>query len=480
MTGKLIISAIGAALALTASARTQTSFPWPQQSFTNPSVERTPTSLVLTMDVNPSAFSDIKSDRQVWLKPAVVGGADTLWFNPVVVAGRIRYSQNIRTRSLPDNAIQLRAGAPETYAYQAIVPYQPWMDRCELVLTGIVSGCCGDGLGRMTPDQPLASCDFRVKELNPTYIYVSPAQEEIVKIREASGEAYIDFRVGRTNIVADYRNNEAELAKIRRTIDCVRDDRDITITSLSFCGYASPEGAYAANERLARERTQALINYVKDIYDFPSDLMHSSWVAEDWDGLAERLRDMDIDDRDALLALVDNPDLTPDQKDYRLKADYPAQYAVLLETVYPALRRCDYVVTYNVRNYTDISEIAAIMATAPQKLSLSEIFLYARSLDNTSPEFREAMEVAVRLFPDDPEANLNAATTAVDHGEYDLARSYLKKAPDTPQAAYTAGLLEARTGNYEAAAPLLKRAADAGIGEAAVLLDQMRQWDWIK
>lgn len=479
MSGKLIISALAAAMACTAAARSNTAWPWPAQSFTNPSVERTPTALVLRMDVNPSAFTDIKSDRQVWLKPAVAGGADTLWFAPVVVAGRVRYNQNIRTRALPDNAIQLRAGAPEPYAYQAIVPYEPWMDYCELVLTGTVSGCCGDGLGRMTPDQPLASCDFRVKELNPTYIYVSPTQE-FVKMREASGRAYIDFRVGRTNIVADYRNNEAELAKIRSSIDCVRDDSDVTITGISFKGYASPEGAYALNERLAEGRTEALIDYVRKLYAFPADLMHASWVAEDWDGLVERLRTMDIANRDALLAIATDTDLTPDQKDYRLKADYPAQYAVLLEQVYPALRRCDYVINYNVRNYTDVAEIARVMATSPQNLSLAEIFLYAKSLDNSSAEFREVMEVAVRMFPDDPEANLNAATTAVDHGEYDLARSYLKKAPDTPQAAYTAGLLEARTGNYEAAQPLLQRAADAGIAEAAVLLDQMRQWNWIK
>ena len=478
MTGKVLISALAAACALSAAAAT-TSFPWPEHSFTNASVERTPSSLVLTMDIAPAAFSEIKSNRQVWLRPAVVSEADTLWFSPVIVAGRVRYNQNIRNRSLPDDAIQLRAGSPETYAYQAIVPYQPWMDRCDLVLTGTVSGCCGNGMGPMTPDQPLVSCDFRVKELNPTYIYVSPTQE-FVKTREASGEAYIDFRVGRSDIIADYRNNDAELNKIRRTIDCVRDDRDVTITSLSFKGYASPEGPYALNERLARSRTEALIAYVKGIYSFPADLMHSAWVAEDWEGLAHRLSSMEIADRDALLNIVNDPDLTPDQKDQRLKADYPAQYAILLEQVYPALRRCDYVITYNVRNYTDLTEIAAIMATAPQKLSLSEIFLYAQSLDTSSPEFREVMEVAVRMFPDDPEANLNAATTAVDHGEYDLARTYLKKAPDTPQAAYTAGLLEARTGNYQAAAPLLQRAADAGITEAAQLLEQMRSWDWIK
>ncbi|MDE6085622.1 MAG: hypothetical protein K2G40_04390, partial [Muribaculaceae bacterium] len=280
---------------------------WPDQSFTNARVERTPTSLVLTMDVNPAAF-DLKSDRQVWLRPAVVGGADTLWFNPVIVAGRIRYIQNLRHNALPENTIQLHAGSPETYAYQAIVPYQEWMERCDLVLTGLVSGCSGNCVGPLSPDQPLTSCDFRDKTIRPVMVYVSPTKE-IVKTRNVSGEAFIDFPVGKSQILPDFRRNPAELAEIRRTIDEVRNDRDITITSLSFEGYASPEGPYATNERLAKNRTEALIEYVRNLYAFPRDVMHSSWVAEDWAGLEKQLAKADIDDKDAIMAIVTDSSL---------------------------------------------------------------------------------------------------------------------------------------------------------------------------
>ena len=473
----LTLTALAALLALSATAKVET-FPWPEKSFTNPTVERTPTSLVLTMDVNPSAFAGLPAERQVWLRPAVISNGDTLWLSPVIVSGRVRYLQNLRTQALPDDAIQLRAGSPDTYAFQTITPYQSWMDRCELVLTGTVSGCCGHILGRMTPDQPLASCDFRVKELRPTYIYVSPAREE-VKVREERGEAYIDFPVAKAVILPDYRSNAAEIAKIRSTIDQVKSDSDITITSITFTGYASPEGSYALNDRLARQRTEALIAYVKGLYHFPDSIMHSSWVAEDWEGLAARVRTMDIADRDALLAIITDSALDPDVRDQRLKREFPQQYAVLLRDVYPSLRHSDYVVTYNIRNYTDVREIAVLMGSAPQKLSLAELFTYAQSLDRNSPEFKEVMEVAVRMYPSDPVANLNAATTAVGHGEYELARTYLAKAGDSPNAAYTAGILAALQGRYAEAQPLLARAAAAGIAEATALLDQMRDFGWI-
>lgn len=466
-----------AAIALTLSAA-GSAFPWPERSFTNASVERTPTSLVLTMDIHPSAFN-LKPNHQAWLRPAIVAQGDTLWLNPVIVAGRTRYFQDLRHGTVPADGVLLRAGSPDSYAYQAIRPYESWMDLCDLVLTGTVTGCCGDGIGPMSPDQPLASCDFRIKELTPQYIYVSPTQE-IIKTRADRGEAFIDFPVGKAVILPDFRGNSAELAKIRDTIDKVKSDSDYTITSLDFCGYASPEGSYALNERLARTRTEALIDYVRRLYTFPSDLLHSSWVAEDWQGLATRLEGMEIDDRDSLLAVVRDTTITPDRKDLMLKRDFPAQYAILLADVYPSLRRTDYVITYNVRNYLDISEIAEIISTSPQKLSLAEIFAYAQTLDNSSPEFREVMEVAVRMYPSDPVANLNAATTAVRFGDYDRARAYLAKAPDTPRTAYTAGLLEAMQGNYAQALPLLTRASQAGITEADDILARMRSWGWIQ
>lgn len=475
---KIISTVLAAVITLSAAAAPIKSLSWPEQSFTNPSVERTPTSLVLTMDVNPGAFA-LKSNQQVWLRPAVVSDTDTLWFSPVVVAGRTRFLQNERTRALPADAIRLHADVTEPYSYQAIVPYLPWMDRCELVLTGTVSGCCGDGLGAMKPDQPLVACDFRDKTLHPAYIYVSPTKE-IIKTRSARGEAYINYPVNVTRIIPDYRNNPTELAKIVGTIDHIKQDPDATLTSISFKGYASPEGSWTDNERLAKGRTESLIEYVGALYDFPRDAMHASWVAEDWQGLARRLRLLDLDNKDAILALVTDTVLAPDVRELRLKKDFPQQYAYLLSTVYPLLRRSDYNVVYTVRNYTDIDEIAAIMGSEPQKLSLDELYIYAKSLPTDSPEFREVMEVAVRMFPDDPEANLNAASTAIAHGDYDKAGAYLDKAGSSPAALYNRGLLEALRGNYAAAVPLLRQASDAGIADAEDLLATMRSFNLIK
>lgn len=449
----------------------------PEGAVSDVKVERAESTLMVSMTVHPSVFSK-KSNRETWLTPAIVAGSDTLRLDPVVVAGHTRYYQHERIERLPQGAVLLHAGASDLYSYTANVPYEQWMQLSQLVLTSRIGGCCGNSL-RKLDNELLATMDYRDRTLYPALIYVSPTKE-IVKVRNVSGQAYVDFPVNKTVIVPDYRRNPTELAAIRRTIDEIRNDADITIRSLTFTGYASPEGSYANNERLARGRTESLIEYVRKLYAFPRNVMHASWVAEDWAGLIKRLQKLDIENHDALLAIATDDSLTPDQRDARLKNRFPQQYAYLLAEVYPTLRHSDYVVEYQVRNYVDVKEIAAVMATEPQKLSIDELFLLAKSFDKDSPEFREVMEVAVRMYPDDPETNLNAATTAASFGDYDRALEYLKKAGDNPIATYTAGVIAAKQERYTDAAELLQRAADAGVAEAADLLATMREFGYVQ
>ncbi len=458
----LVIAAFSAA----ASAPEQ--YEWPDGAVTGIRVEKSESMLIVNMDINPACLP-LKANRECWLRPAITAGADTLMLDPVVVAGRTRYYQHRRARDINGPAILLRDTEKMPYRYHTMVPMQEWMEYSSVILQGEIDGCCGSGLGILPTDE-LATIDYRDFTIDPEMIYISPAKE-IEKTRSVTGNAYIDFPVNQTVIYPDYRRNPQELAAIRATIDEIRSDSDVTITSISFKGFASPEGSYANNERLAKGRTEALIDYVRNLYSFPSSVMHASWEAEDWSGLEARLRGLDIPNRDAMLAVVSDPDLTPDRKDAKLKQDFPEQYRYLLSDVYPALRHSDYRVEYRVRNFYDVKEIAAVMATAPQKLSLDELFLYAQTLDKDSPEFREVMEVAVRMYPSDPEANLNASTSAISSGDLDKAGKYLEKAADSPVAVYNAGVIAAMRQDFDRALTLLKEAEQLGISQASPLIN---------
>lgn len=441
------------------------------------SVERSESTLIVNMNVDPTAVES-RSNREEWLRPLITNGVDSLWLRPVVLAGRTRYYQHLRRDgSTPADYHMMRSGKGEVFAYSEMVPYADWMEMSTLVMKRDVDGCCGDAL-EPTRSDDLAVLDFRPRVFEPVLVYVKP-EAEAVKTREIHGSAYIDFRVNRTDIDPDYRRNPEELAAIRATIDAVRGDKDVTITSLSVKGFASPEGSYKNNERLAKGRTEALVGYVRNLYSFPAGLMSTSWEAEDWAGLIKYVRTSDIDDRDAILEVITDDSLAPDAREWRLKSRYPKQYAFLLKEVYPGLRHSDYAVNYTVRNYVTVDEIAAVMATAPQNLSLEELYRLAQSLDKDSPEFQEVMEVAVRMYPDSPIANLNAAMTAIGHAEYDMARAYLDKAGDTPEATYARGLLVAKADkDYAEAVRLFE--ASRGVAEAQQAIDTLREYGLIK
>ena len=386
-----------------------------------------------------------------------------------MIAGHNRYYQALRADLASDSVLLYRAGRQDLISYKTMVPYADWMESANLVMDEDLCGCCSKEL--LSSDDLLTTLDFRPRVFEPEWAYITPPAE--VKTRALSGSAYIDFPVNRTELYPDYRRNPDELAAIRKTIDHVRNDADITIDSLSVIGYASPEGPYDNNVRLAAGRTATLIGYVRDLYSFPQSILRKGSVPEDWAGLEKRLLLTDIANRDAILSIVRDTTIEPDARDWKIRREFPVQYQWMLREIYPALRHSDYTVHYTVVDYTDPEKIGQILRTEPQKLSLGEMFTYANTLDPESDEFREVFEVAVRMYPDSPVANLNAANTALRHKDFKAADAYLAKAGDSADADYLRGVAQAMQQNYTGALPLLEKAAAAGFAKASEAISQL-------
>lgn len=418
----------------------------------------------------------VKSNEVVIVEPYLVNELDTLALGAVGVYGRRRYIQFERGLNgkvpTPDIIVKASEATPD-FRYTTQVPYREWMDGATLNLKMNTYGCanCSKGetvyvndIGKwFSPHFNLAATDV---------IYLRPAVDT-EKVRDISGSAKIDFPVNSTVLLEDFRNNYAELTDIRAGIDSVRDNSDATIRRITICGYASPEGSYANNERLAKGRTEAVVAYVKRIYAFPDSLLKSSSVAEDWVGLRKWIESSNLEHRAEILAIVDDENISPDARDQQLRTRYPSEYETLLNTVYPGLRHTDYSINYTVRSYSDPAEILAVMKTHPGNLSLDELFIAAQSLQPASEEFRELFEVAVRLHPMDQVANLNAASTALLRSDTKSARSYLEKGGNSDEANYTRGILALMEKNYDEAETLLTAAQSAGISQATEMLRQL-------
>lgn len=436
-------------------------------------VERTDNTLLVGMTLDLGGMR-LKSDREVSLAPVITYGDSTVTLPRVIVAGRNRYIQNQRKRHLAPGEQLVRPGGEVEYT--AMVPYARWMESATVSLAEDRCGCGFEVTSTST--SPLAQLDFRERVFAPQWAYITP-KVETRKERAASGSAYIDFKVNRTEIEPAYRRNPQELANIRDTIDIIRNDADSRIERITITGYASPEGPYANNGRLAEGRTQALASYVRGLYDFPQSALRTASVAEDWEGLRRWVEGSQIDNRDAILEIIAMEDLTPDAREWKIKKEFPEQYRYLLENVYPGLRHSDYTISYVVSSFTDPAKIAEVMARDPRKLSLHELYVLAQTLPSDSERYREVFEVAVRLYPDAPEANLNAGVTALSFGDFEKAARYLTKAGDSPEAVYARAILAARQGDYAAARAGLVEAQRLGVAQATdaiAQLDELLEW----
>ncbi|MCM1137693.1 MAG: DUF3868 domain-containing protein [Duncaniella sp.] len=438
------------------------------------SVTREGNFLHVAMDI-PLSSVPVKSNTAVFLTPTLTNGDHQLELSDVAVYGRKReiyHEREGKNAAEPAAAKVFKAKeAPASLAYSEVIPWEDWMDGATLSLQRTDYGCCANIEGEGARELALFKLPEEPKEFIPVFQYVRPVAET-VKSRSVTGQAFIDFRVNSTVIMPDYRRNTVELAKIRATIDSVATDNDITVRTLSIKGFASPEGSYANNERLAKGRTEALRDYVQGLYNFPARIIRTSYEPEDWEGLVKALEHSDIPNRDAIIEIA-NSSLDPDARDKKIKTTYPQQYAWILADVYPALRHSDYKIDFEIRSFTDVEEIKRLVKTQPQKLSLNEFFMAAQTYEPGSPDYNELFETAVRMYPDSEVANLNAANAAMQRKDYTAAAAYLKKAGDTPEAIYASGLLAALTGDRERALQLLHQAARLKVSDAPAAIEQL-------
>lgn len=432
-------------------------------------IARNEGNLFLSMRMDVTAL-DVKSDEEIILTPALKSSEETFVNLPAVrINGRNRYYHHLRNDKLADEPYFYRTGKVDEIHYQAMTPYAEWMDNASVVMGEDLCGCCSELL--MNNDDLLTQLDMAPKVFEPLFVYVQP-EVETVKTRNVKGSAFIDFPVNQTVIYPEYRNNPSELKKIQQTIDVVKDDPDTKITAISIKGYASPEGSYANNTRLAKGRTEALKKYVQELYHFDPSIFTTAYEPEDWEGLERYVEASDLADKEGILDLIAG-DEEPDRKDASIKRRYPDTYAFLLKNCYPALRHSDYTVEYIVRSYTDVEEAKRIMKTAPGKLSLQEFYTIANTYESGTPAYNEVFETAVRMYPDDETANLNAANVAMNKRDLTAARNYLEKAGTGKEAEYARGVLAALEGNYAEAQTHLQQAKAMGVSEADNCLKQI-------
>ncbi len=424
--------------------------------------------------------------------PVLVSGERSLALPAVSLMGRNSYRNHRRALALMSAK---ERGAYEKSApyyvvpdykgdsrmdYRLALPYEAWMSSAQLTLQRIDCGCGKSSVtdvrllaGKVSLEEVIVIERYRIE---PHLAYIRP-EAEAVKSRAEQGESFLDFAVGKTSVNPEFGRNAAELEKIRRMIDLVQDDKDLTIKRIVIVGYASPEGSLAMNERLSEGRAKALRDYLQSRYPaIPGSLYSIRFGGENWDDLVEAVQTSDMPDKQAVLDIIDRYSIIGgrEAKLMALKGGTPWRY--MLREMFPSLRKVTVTVDYDVRNF-DAEEAKAVVKTHPQNLSLNELYLVANTYEPGSEDFNSLFETAVRLYPESVTATVNAAVAALERRDFVGAERYLRsvKSPDRiPECDNAWGLLlMLRDQDYDRAAPYFDAARAAGLKAAQQNLDEI-------
>ena len=151
-------------------------------------------------------------------------------------------------------------------------------------------------------------------------------------------------------------------------------------------------------------------------------------------------------------------------------------YQRLMAEIYPRLRRNDYRIIYNVRNF-NMEEARNLIKSAPSKLSLTEMYKVAGSYAKDSKEYNEVMAIANKTYPATASAAVNYAALQISLDQYDAALATLAKSVQSDGGVLNAqGYAYAVKGETQKALEVWQRAASMGNADAKHNMAEMNKY----
>lgn len=432
----------------------------------------------LTADVEVDITQlELPSQAMLVLTPCLesLEGNETYTFDPITIAGNKRLKVMRRSDMLSGNntvgqVLKYSKNEAQIFPLHLTVSFLPWMKKARLVFKKQQYGCADCDLGEGQHVITLPSVEPYIPQYSLSYVV---PEAELVKERSLKHTAQFNYKVGRSDLLPEYSNNAVALREVKKVIDDVHKDKNVTINSVSIIGYASPEGSYESNMTLSEKRAKSFAEHLRQAYSFDQKILSIQWKGEDWAGLRDAVASSSLSDREQVLSLIDNVNVVTEREKRLMALSGGATYRTLLADYYPRLRRNDLILNFVVKAF-DVEEAKEIIRTHPQYLSLNEMYLVANSYPKDSKEFKEVFDIASRLYPADKTANTNAAVVELENGSIDRAIERLNGI-NTPDAWNNLGIAYARKGEFEKAQEQFKKAANAGHINAEFNLTELQK-----
>ncbi|MBR3066721.1 MAG: hypothetical protein IKG77_03125 [Prevotella sp.] len=399
-------------------------------------------------------------------KKAVVTVTPELRFDGQTVKGQSATFQGEKVQG-NDQTISYQVGG--RYAMKSTFDYQPAMEQSELYLTFDAK------VGKKTvkvPDVKVANGVISTSELyKRTLATAQPAlaQDGFQRIISQKQDANVKFLINQANLRRSELQNNSVQEFVRLLNDIAANQETLRMNNIEVSAYASPDGGYNINERLAGKREDVAANYVKQQMkkakaDAPVD---TKYTAEDWEGFQELVGASNIQDKDVILRVLSMYQ-DPEEREQQIK-NISSAFRELADGILPQLRRARMTINYDVVGRDD-QQIKDQLTSDARQLSVEEL-LYAGTLyGNDLNKVENAYKKAAEIYPNDARAFNNIALVEYAKGNYSEAANWLQKASRIgkvlPETNSNLGLLALQSGDVKGAETLIAKAAGAnGLNE---------------
>ena len=243
-----------------------------------------------------------------------------------------------------------------------------------------------------------------------------------------------------------------------------------TVGQLRIVGYGAPIGNYHANEERSADRALSLKNFLMTNKVLGVDGLSVTWIAEDWDSIATLAGRSDMKLKKAVLDIISTVPVVNGREDEIEHLGGGAPYAFMKQYIFPKVRRLSYTAQLLRRGVTTDGTVNG----DSHAVSLTGLVATAQNFSVGSREYNDIVDLTARLFPDNAEANINAAGVALMRGNVGQAEQYLRNWQTDPRAYNNIGVMYMLQGNWAKAEVYLEMAQARGVKEATEALNYLR------
>ena len=252
------------------------------------------------------------------------------------------------------------------------------------------------------------------------------ALDSFQRVIDHKQEANVKFLINQANL----RSNELKNNSVREFVSMLKrinaDREKLAIKNVEVQAYASPEGGFTFNDKLANKRHNVSEGYVKQQLkgtNLQTDI-DAHYTAQDWEGFMKLVQASKIQDKDVILRVL-SMYKDPQEREQQIR-NMSEGFRELADGILPELRRSRLIINYQTIGRSD-QQIKQQYAADPTKLSLEEL-LYAASLTNDVKAKKAIYKKTTELYDRDYRAYNNLAALALNEGDEHTANSYLSQA----------------------------------------------------